>query len=229
MRYFLDLFTTQTWDAFRKHGAMVSGFRERQLAVARDRIKPGDILLCYLVRLSRWCGALEVKSPVFTDSTPIFSDPDPFVVRFNVNPLVLLDLDRSPPMLDAKVWDNLEETKGITKGSRGWGINFRGSLRGISPADGVFLMQLLQKQSEAQAVYPLTERDKRHLAAKRKVQTLTGQVEVEVPEKGEDQDELAEHDSKEASGLALTNDSIRLADMRVWLDENRDCSPAWSG
>jgi len=32
-----------------------------------------------------------------------------------------------------------------------------------------------------------------------------------------------------ASGLALTNDSIRLADMRVWLDENRDCSPAWSG
>ena len=97
-------------------------------------------------------------------------------------------------MLDAKVWDNLEETRGITKGSRGWGINFRGSLRAISPADGAFLMQLLQKQSEAQATYPLTERDQRHLSAKRKVQTLTGQVEVEVPEKGEDQDEFAEHD-----------------------------------
>jgi len=100
---------------------------------------------------------------------------------------------RSPPMLDAAVWDNLEETKGITKGSRGWGINFRGSLRSISPVDGAFLLQLLQKQRDAQTAYPLTERDQRHLAIKRKVQTLTGQVEVEVPQKGDDQEELAEH------------------------------------
>lgn len=193
MAYFLDLFTPETWAAFRKQGATVSGFRERQLATARDRIKPGDILLCYLVRLSRWCGALEVKSSAFTDSTPIFSDPDPFIVRFKVNPLILLDLDRSPPMLGATVWDNLEETKGITKGSRGWGINFRGSLRSISPADGAFLLQLLKKLRDEQTVYPLTERDQRHLAVKRKVQTLTGQVEVEVPEKGDDHEELVEH------------------------------------
>lgn len=193
MAFFLDLFTPETWDAFRKHGATVSGFRERQLATARDRIKPGDILLCYLVRLSRWCGVLEVKSSAFTDSAPIFSDPDPFNVRFKVNAIVLLDLDRSPPMLDAAVWDNLEETKGITKGARGWGINFRGSLRSISPADGAFLLKLLKAQRVAQTVYPLTERDQRHLAVKRKVQTLTGQVEVEVPEKRDEQDELVEH------------------------------------
>lgn len=138
MAYFLDLFTPETWDAFRKHGAAVSGFRERLVATARDRIKPGDILLCYLVRLSRWCGVLEIKSPMIIDATPIFSDPDPFVVRFNVNPLILLDLGRSPPMLASEVWDNLEETKGITKGSRGWGINFRGSLRSILESDGDF-------------------------------------------------------------------------------------------
>jgi hypothetical protein len=171
----------------------VCGFREGQLTTARDRIKPGDILLCYLIRLSRWCGALEVKSPVYTDSSPIYSDPDPFIVRFNVKPLVVLDLDRSPPMLDPKVWNNLEETKGITKGSRGWAMNFRGSLRSISPADGAFLLQLLQKQRDIQTVYPLTERDQRHLVAKRKVHTLTGQVEVEVPEKGDDGEELVEH------------------------------------
>ncbi len=72
--YLLNLFTTETWSAIRGHGATVSGFRARQLTAARDRVKPGDILLCYLVRLSRWCGALEVKSRAFTDSTPIFSD-----------------------------------------------------------------------------------------------------------------------------------------------------------
>jgi hypothetical protein len=193
--YFLDLFTPETWAAFRKQGATVSGFRERQLAMARDRIKAGDILLCYLVRLSRWCGALEIESPAFTDSTPIFDDPDPFIVRFSVNPLILLELEQSPPMLDARVWDNLEETKGITKGSRGWGINFRGSLRSISPADGEFLLRLLQAQKDTQIRYPLSERDQRHLTAKRKVQTPTRQVVVEVPEKGEEQDEIAGEES----------------------------------
>jgi hypothetical protein len=202
MAYYLDLFTPETWDAFRKHGANVSGFRERLLAAARDRIKPGDILLCYLVRLSRWCGALEVKTPAFTDSTPIFSDPDPFIVRFNVDPIVLLDLDRSPPMLAPEVWDHLEETKGITKGSRGWGINFRGSLRSILPVDGDFLLQLLKNQRDVQTVYPLTERDQRHLAVKRKVQTLSGQVEVEVPERIDEQDEIVEH---AGVGLATTD------------------------
>ena len=214
MAYYLNLFTPETWDAFRRHGATISGFRERQLATARDRIKPGDILLCYLVRLSRWCGALEIKSPAFTNSTPIFSDPDPFLVRFKVSPLVLLDLDKSPPMLDATVWDNLEETKGITKGSRGWGINFRGSLRGISSADGAFLMQLLQKQLQIQKEYPLTERDQRHLTTKRKVQTLTGQVEVEVPEKEEDQDELVEHESGEAA-THIAAEASKLDDFDV--------------
>jgi hypothetical protein len=70
----------ETWQGFRAHGASVSGFRERQLATA-DRIKPGDTFLCYVARLCRWCGALEIISPAFMDATPIFSDPDPFIVR----------------------------------------------------------------------------------------------------------------------------------------------------
>ena len=52
MAYFLNLFTPETWIALQRQGATVSGFRERQLTTARDRIKPGDILLCYLTRLS---------------------------------------------------------------------------------------------------------------------------------------------------------------------------------
>jgi hypothetical protein len=70
-----------------------------------------------MVRLSRWCGALEVKSQAFTDSSPIFNGPDPFIVCFKVNPVVVLDVERSLPMLDDQIWDGLEEMKGIEKGA----------------------------------------------------------------------------------------------------------------
>ena len=37
------------------------------------RLKRGDLLLCYLTRLSRWVGLLEIKSEVFEDESPIFA------------------------------------------------------------------------------------------------------------------------------------------------------------
>jgi hypothetical protein len=86
--YLLDLFTPHTWDQFLKHGASVSGFTHRQRKLAKERGKPGTIFLCYLVRLSRWCGTLEITSESFIDDTPIYYESDdPFVVRFKVKPL----------------------------------------------------------------------------------------------------------------------------------------------
>lgn len=132
MAYFLNLFTPETWSAFREHGCQISGFRERQRKTAQDRLQPGDMFLCYLVKLSRWCGALEITSKAFLDSAPIFSDPDPFVVRFRVRPLVVLEPERSLPMLDRELWERLAITREIPFGVKGWGIPFRGSLRELT-------------------------------------------------------------------------------------------------
>ena len=52
MAYFLDLFTPETWRAFRETGASVTGFRERHRRLAGERVSQGDIFLCYLTRLS---------------------------------------------------------------------------------------------------------------------------------------------------------------------------------
>jgi hypothetical protein len=90
MKYWLDLFTPYTWQRFREHGATISGFRPRQRKAAYERVTRGDILICYLVKLSRWCGALEVESDAFEDTTPIFADTnDPFSIRFKVKPQIL--------------------------------------------------------------------------------------------------------------------------------------------
>ena len=202
MSYFLNLFTPETWSAFREHGADISGFRYRQRRVAQEHIKEGDIFLCYMVRLSRWCGVLRIVSPAFQDEKPIFKNPDPFVIRFKVEPIVLLDPEFSLPILDDRIWDGLSETKGIDKGSRGWAINFRSSLRKIEDSDGEFLSSQLEKQKEEQSEYPLTDKDRRQLAKVFKVRTPSGEVSVDVP--GDDEDG---HDDANTDVEATTSES----------------------
>src|SRR5438105_487402 len=86
MTYWLDLFTGQTWQEFQSHGAKVSGFRKR-MHNAVERIKPGDILLCYLTGVKRWVGALTVNGRS-KDKSAIW-EFDPFPERLNVTPTKL--------------------------------------------------------------------------------------------------------------------------------------------
>ncbi len=187
MAYFLNLFTPETWATFREHGAAISGFRERQRRMATERLHPGDIFLCYMVRLSRWCGALEITSEAFHDDTPIFSDPDPFVVRFRVRPLVLLEPEESIPIFAPQVWHSLSETRGNPVGSTGWTGFVRSSLRQIDDTEGEHLLSLMRTQEQEKRRFPFTERDRRQLARKLTVRTLDREVAVEVPDADEDE------------------------------------------
>ena len=92
MAYYLDLFSPTTYEAFSKSNRTVSGFRPRKRGVAQC-VQRGDRLVCYMTKLSRWIGILEVESGPFEDATPIFSpDSDPFTVRFHVKPIYWLIL-----------------------------------------------------------------------------------------------------------------------------------------
>lgn len=95
MNYWLDLFTGETWEEFRKSGANISGFRER-MRRSMQRVKPRDVFLCYLTGVMRWVGALEVIGPS-KDRSRIWASDD-FPVRFAVKPLVMLDPECGVPM-----------------------------------------------------------------------------------------------------------------------------------
>ena len=61
--------------------------------------------MCYMTRLSRWFGVLEVIGGSYVDNKPIFTPADdPFVVRFRVRPVVVLDPERSIPIHDQEIW-----------------------------------------------------------------------------------------------------------------------------
>ncbi len=187
--YLLNLFTPHTWEQFNKHGANVSGFKLRQRKVAAERGRPGTIFLCYLVGLSRWCGALEIASKPYVDDAPIFlSSNDPYVVRFKVKPLVTLQIEHSPPITTPEIWNHLSLTNGVELGSFGWAqsIGFRASLREISQEDGAFLLDLLERQQSTPKPYPLTKSDERKLRQRAVIKTEKGDVEVEVPVRQEE-------------------------------------------
>jgi hypothetical protein len=61
MAYYLDLFSPETYEAFGNSSKTISGFRMRQLNAAKG-IHPGDKLICYMTKLSRWFGVLEVAT-----------------------------------------------------------------------------------------------------------------------------------------------------------------------
>lgn len=182
MKYHLDLFTPETWAAFREAGANVTGFRERHRRLAEERVSIGDIFLCYLTRVSRWCGFLEVESLPFADGKPLLDNPDPYTVRFKVKPIVVLDPASSIPVRDERVWRTLSITNQFDLSHPYWTGFFRGSLNTFEDDDGSFLVDLLRQQHESPVDYPLTDRDRRQLAPRKRVRTLDGEVEVEVPD-----------------------------------------------
>jgi hypothetical protein len=227
VNFYTDLFTPETWAAFRAHGATVSGFRKRQRRTA-ERIQLGDIFLCYLVRLSRWCGVLEVASAVYQDASPIFDDPDPFVVRFKVRPRVLLDFEYAIPAYDESVWGHLSLTRDLGLREMGWAqqANLRTSLRQLSDADGKLLLDRLTEQQQEKRLIPLTQQDQRRLSQKQSIRALGRAVIVDVPENVDEEDTES---SSEGSGqgaresqrmqAAIARIGIEMG-FRIWVPRN---------
>lgn len=206
MTYILDLFTPETWQAFREAGASVTGFRQVHSSLAGERVKRGDVFLCYMTRMSRWCGVLRVQSDSFEDNTPIFDDPDPFPVRFRVEPVVLLDPLSAIPIDEDDVWNKLSITKQYTRGSKNWTGFFRSSLNVFNVPDGEHLENLLKQQLVNPKSYPFSEKDKRQLVRKGKVRTIDRDVEVEVPDSVEE--EVDPQDT--VVDLSATRESIQM-------------------
>lgn len=186
MKYFLNPFSPETWKIFRETGAGVTGFRKRARKTG-EGVHPGDLLLCYLVRLSRWCGVLQVQSEIYEDETPIFADPDPYTFRFNVKALVALELESAIPIYEDEVWNRLSITNQYERGQSKWTGFFRNSLSRFDESDGSYLAGLLTEQQASPRSYPLTAKDRQQLTRKRRIRTLDREVEVEVPDHVEDE------------------------------------------
>jgi hypothetical protein len=189
MAYFIDLFSPETYEIFSKTQMNLSGFRKRQLNVAQ-KIHPGDKLLCYMTKLSRWVGVLEVvKDAILDEKTPLFySENDPFVVRFGVRPLVWLDKELAIPIREDSIWETLSFTRGHQKHSSSWTGKFRSSLIQLSDKDGSFLENLLLRQVHGGQEYKVDEEEYRKYLKPQIRRSDTQVVTVVIPYESDTED-----------------------------------------
>src|SRR3954471_23747215 len=152
MDHWLDLFTGVTWKQFIDAGSTISGFRISQ-AVRAQKVKPGDILICYLTGVMRWVGLLEVVSSS-KDASPIWGKGN-FPVRFQVRPLVMLAPEHGIPMRE------LEGRVSFYSEPRHWG-GFRGFLRAslnrFNPEDAKLVASLIHAAKANPIVRPVDEK-----------------------------------------------------------------------
>lgn len=154
MSYYLNLFSPATYEAFSKSQRNVSGFQEKHQNLAK-RVKPGDVLLCYVTKLSRWIGALTVVDGPFIDKTPLYMADDPFIVRFHVTSDIWLPMDKAVPIKEDELWNNLSFTKGYEKSSSAWAQRVKGSLGIVSDEDAGLVLAALQRQALGGLTYPI--------------------------------------------------------------------------
>ena len=220
MAYYLNLFSPETYQAFSNSMRSISGFRLRQEKTA-SRIQPGDILICYMTKLSRWIGLLEVTSSYFIDTTPLFLEKeDPFVVRFKVTPLIWLDKEHSIPIRNDEVWSQLSFTKGQDKMSSHWTGRLRASLIQLEKPDGQLLEKVLRDQTEHPKNYVLDDRD-HHIFATLTARRLEKTVVVSVPQDPEIETETTQTKSNEVresikTQALLANVGAKMG-MRIWI------------
>lgn len=137
MKYFVDLFSPETAEAFEKSKHNITGFRISQQTLAKNqKMGPGDKFVCYVTRIQRFVGILEVLSEPFIDSTPLFAESDdPFILRFKVKSIVWLPLEKAIPIRADNVWNSLSFTKDLPKESNKWTFRVFASPRLWPPKD----------------------------------------------------------------------------------------------
>lgn len=211
MAYYLDIFSPTTYEAFSKSSKDLTGVKEGQASYA-DKLRPGDKLICYLTKLSRWIGVLEVQSKAFRDETPRFQEAeDPYVIRVKVRPLAWLEKEKAIPIREDVVWNNLSLTKDYPKTGSRWTGPFRSSLNRLTDEDGKLLEELIISQLQNDVPYPVDEKEYQRLLTK-KVRSTSKDVDVSVPED-------IEKDKEAVSEEAAVRESIKVQALLAKIGE----------
>lgn len=172
-------------------------------------------------------GILEVKEKYFIDETPIFtSENDPFVLRFKVEPIIWLPLEKAIPVGEDFVWNKLSFTKNLAKDSNRWTYMVFSSPRLWPKEDCEYLENILKEQAEKMVDYPFSEDDQKKLKTHKIKVGSKKEVTVSVPDDEEEKTEVATTEEVATGKRESLRVQAKLAEigeklgMKIWLPRN---------
>jgi len=233
MNYFIDLFSPETAKAFEQSSREISGFRiSRKTYIENQKLGPGDKFICYVTRIQRFVGILEVTSEFFIDETPIFAkENDPFTLRFRVKPLVWLPLEKALPINQDFIWKKLSFTKNLDrtnpKEKNNWTFMVFSSPRIWPKEDCEYIETLLTEQSQKMIDYPFSESEQKKLKVHKIKLGSKKEVEVSVPDDDEEEEEIKitpkEEISEKRESLKIQAKLAEIGEifgMKIWIPQN---------
>lgn len=225
MQYFINLFSPETAEAFEKTPQDITGFRISQKAFVNNRnIGPGDKFICYVTRVQRFVGVLEIISKPFIDDSPIFIETnDPFMLRFKVKAIVWLPLDESIPVRSDQIWNGLSFTKGLPKESNDWTYMVFASPRSWPEKDAKNVERILIRQKNRREKYPFSEEE--HKRLKRQKVRISDDKEafVSVPDEEEQLSSGKTYKSSRSESLQIQTKLAQIGELlgfKIWLPRN---------
>jgi hypothetical protein len=190
-KYWLDLFTGETWEEFLKYGANESGFRNNMDKYC-SKVQPGDYFICFMTGISRFIAVLEVKSPSFQSQTQIWKR-ELFPCRFKVELKIKLEPLNGVPAKELigkiSILSNL-------KNSNNWSGWFRSSPREIPESDGIKLVSIIDDATKNPQVREFDKR--KYWRTPKTYNTKAGKV--TVPDEKDEPEELVPQ--KEPDGIS---------------------------
>lgn len=184
MNYYINLFSPETARGFSASGRNITGFRiAKRIYIEKKNVSIGDRLICYCTGIQRFIGIFTISSKPFVDDEPLFMEKnDPYVLRFQVEPLVWLPLEHGLPIHAQEIWSKLSFTRNLPLNSNEWTYMLFSSPRRWPKRDSEFIERKLLEQSRDPIEYPFTEADEKKLKPARvRVDDHTETI-VTVPE-----------------------------------------------
>ena len=127
------------WDIDNKF--QCAGFPERNKKSIKQ-MKPGDKIIYYVTKISKFMAAVEVSGPYFYSEKEIWDDPyDLWPHRIKTKPICYLE-NPDEGIYIKDIWDDLEFIKNKVR----WGSQVQGSFRSLSEHDYNVIIEAIKKR-----------------------------------------------------------------------------------
>lgn len=142
VKYYLALFNEETWNEFLEKGSSIYGTnlnKQRRM----ESINSNDFLICYVTKLSRFVGLLEITSKAYLDNKRIWKK-EIYPVRVNVHPIYTFEVFNGISVKELK--EELTIFKNYNT-PNSWKGFFRTSLNMFLEDDAKIIIEKLNEKS----------------------------------------------------------------------------------